>query len=138
MNKILLASVASLALASASVFAQTAGVPSTTHPTGAVTPSGSSTGMPGAPSTPPEVVEQVPVTVTPAVPLPSEPTSAGPAVPAEPHGKLVKDARHQYKRDKMECRMSTMTQQEYRDCRKAAKMERNEKIEDVSEPRVKP
>lgn len=75
----------------------------------------------------------VPPAATGSMRLPSDPTSAGGmtgSTSAAPHGKVVRDAKAQYAQDKQTCRENTMSPQEYRDCRKAAKMERNERIED--------
>lgn len=67
-----------------------------------------------------------------AMPLPMEPTAAGTAANAkpEPHAQAVREAKTQYAQDKETCRENTMTRQEFRDCKKAAKMERNERFKD--------
>lgn len=58
-----------------------------------------------------------------------EPTAAGSGKP-EPHAKAVKEAKTQFAHDKESCRENTMSKQEFRDCKKAAKMERNERFKD--------
>jgi len=67
-----------------------------------------------------------------AMPIPMEPTAAGmsPGAKPEPHAQAVRGAKTQYAQDKESCRENTMTKQEFRDCKKAAKMERNERIKD--------
>lgn len=75
------------------------------------------------------------------VPLPVEPTAAGRTDinPTPPHGQAVREARQQYAADKLMCREATMSTQEFRDCRKAAKQERNERIQDSpAQPLVAP
>ena len=64
--------------------------------------------------------------------MPMEPTAAGMSSSAkpEPHAPAVRGAKSQYAQDKETCRENTMTRQEFRDCKKAAKMERNERIKD--------
>ncbi len=64
--------------------------------------------------------------------MPMEPTAAGMSSSAkpEPHAQAVRGAKSQYAQDKESCRENTMTRQEFRDCKKAAKMERNERIKD--------
>jgi hypothetical protein len=67
-----------------------------------------------------------------AMTMPMEPTAAGMSSSAkpEPHAQAVRGAKAQYAQDKESCRENTMTKQEFRDCKKAAKMERNERIKD--------
>lgn len=64
--------------------------------------------------------------------MPMEPTAAGMSSSSkpEPHAQAVRGAKSQYAQDKESCRENTMTRQEFRDCKKAAKMERNERIKD--------
>lgn len=88
---------------------------------------------PMAPHTPPPASDRAPGhTTADTLTLPMEPTAAGMSSSSlpEPHAQAVRDAKAQYAQDKVTCREATMTKAEFRDCRKAAKMERDEKFND--------